>query len=827
MAKSIIAVGRLAGEAVAGGTTVGQVLYGDTEGDTNNASLNATFSVAGVIRNPSVRLTDNTLTGDFTATLYINNVATTCVVTVSSGIGWTENTGVACQVNAGDTGRLVVASAGTGSASYNKIVLEFESDIASETLTLVGINENSSTNIPGASTTTFFSPFGNRSASGTEADVSLKTPIAATIKNLHMVVGTVSRTTDTVLTQRVEAANTAPTLTFVDADDGVGKTDTVNTVVVAAEESLAYGVAKGTGTEAFNVEKIGINMVNTSDLFFLVAGDGAGGQNAGNGTYFWPVVGSCISGTESEQEVRTPNNCASDVKVLWVEIRSNTNTGDTVFTLRKDGVDTAVTLTVPGNTTGYFPVVPGSTLNYVAGEKFTVKSTHAGGGATLTKVSAIGVVLQATGTGGAEPPAIPSDPFVQTWSLGGNSNVTSFTLPIAGATADNLLVCMATVRNGGDVFTTPTGWTLMEGTTSNGDYGNATYYRIATGTSADDFALVWTDSGRPRFTVQEFDVEGEASPYDASDESVIASVDSVNCGSATPTTTLSIAVAMMSSRDRSTWATGNTAAETEIGPPADYSNAAFNASAASRPLVCVASKVLTTTDAESPTWDTTLGGGICYASIAVFKIAASGPITHLKSLSYSAVGASSEVGTASTYTPLLAYTAIGTVTLVTNLITAITVAISNVAVGTVTLSKKVIKAIAYSATGSPTVSRGLTLSALLEYTAVGSLVTTVATAGKLTLAYIAIGTSDIVKSVGKTLGYTATGNTSEPAKTISKQLDYTATGTSDTGNVTILGAAFSYTATGIVSLVTRYIPKAIGGALKQIRRIGQKIGLGL
>lgn len=83
---------------------------------------------------------------------------------------------------------------------------------------------------------------------------------------------------------------------------------------------------------------------------------------------------------------------------------------------------------------------------------------------------------------------------VSTNTNSSGSGVGSLTVTVSGAVANNLLVGQITVRNGGDAFTTPTGWTLID-THSTGAFGYATYYRIASGTSADDAAFSWTDNG--------------------------------------------------------------------------------------------------------------------------------------------------------------------------------------------------------------------------------------------------------------------------------------------------------------------------------------------
>ena len=407
MSKSFFVNARNLEESIAQGVTQGQSLYSATEGDGNDSVLDVKISSAGTFRNPAVKIATNTLSGDFTATLYVNDAASTCKVTVTSGTGWTENTSLTVAVSANDDVRWVVAGeAGTGAASYDKLVVEFQPDTAGDCLSVVGINDASSSQPTADSTNYYFAPFGSRKFSTTEADLKQTVPIAGTIKNFNFASGLNSRTTDTVMTLRVNGADGNGTLTFASTDDSTGKTDTVNTDSVSAGDELTYEVATGTGSgETLNLEKAGINLVNTSDLFFVVAG--SNGSNAGSNTYYWPLSGPIVSDTEAINEIQIPDGFDVNVERLFVKLLSHTNSGDIVFTLRKNNADTSLTITASSGTDGYLSAVPGATLSVAGGDTLAVKSVHAGGASSLTKLMEVGVVL--TDAGSAPVLSLPTE----------------------------------------------------------------------------------------------------------------------------------------------------------------------------------------------------------------------------------------------------------------------------------------------------------------------------------------------------------------------------------------------------------------------------------
>ena len=216
--------------------------------------------------------------------------------------------------------------------------------------------------------------------------------------------------------------------------------------------------------------------------------------------------------------------------------------------------------------------------------------------------------------------------YVQKWTDGttGTSN-TTFTLDIdtIGATAGNLLVAMVGIGFGGDVFTTPTGWTLLETASvdSPNNVGFASYWRVATGTTADNFTPVWTDAGACSLMAAEYSGLDATSSFEDSAEdagSIATAVTTMATGSATPVTSDGLAIALLFADAPVLWDTTTTIDNSFIDTQF------YGASTAS--YLGIASKVYTTTAAQSATWTTTDTGGVAYGTMAVFAVAAAGTV---------------------------------------------------------------------------------------------------------------------------------------------------------------------------------------------------------
>lgn len=208
-----------------------------------------------------------------------------------------------------------------------------------------------------------------------------------------------------------------------------------------------------------------------------------------------------------------------------------------------------------------------------------------------------------------------------------DTGATSLTLDVntTGATSGNLLVSVIVVKNGGDTFYTPTGWTLIHTYSAGGgaNWGTACYYRTASGTSADDCAFSWDDAGFAYAVGQEFSgVLASTAPEDTDeDETYVASTAaSTTSGSATPTTANGIAIAFGAAQNESSWGEETWAFSGGFGNIA-------TAGAATRSTAAIASLAYTSVSAKTSTISTSEGDSRCYGAIAVFKEASAGGVT--------------------------------------------------------------------------------------------------------------------------------------------------------------------------------------------------------
>jgi hypothetical protein len=213
---------------------------------------------------------------------------------------------------------------------------------------------------------------------------------------------------------------------------------------------------------------------------------------------------------------------------------------------------------------------------------------------------------------------------VAQYSNSSSSGVGSITCTVGtSATANNLLLAFVGVRNGGDAFTTPTGYTLID-TNSRTNDGFAAYYRIASGTSADDCAFSWTDNGPCHAVVCEFSGNDTSSVFS---ESLMKTSD-LGTDSTTHTTssltpaTGNLIVPFFYVIHNLGWNTPNTSATTISSP---FSFAYENTGGASgEPYIAVGYYEATDTTARAVTFTTDDAGDERASIIAEFVAASSG-----------------------------------------------------------------------------------------------------------------------------------------------------------------------------------------------------------
>jgi hypothetical protein len=222
-----------------------------------------------------------------------------------------------------------------------------------------------------------------------------------------------------------------------------------------------------------------------------------------------------------------------------------------------------------------------------------------------------------------------------TWGDSNNSSVETFAVVIgtaagtaAAASSGNLLVAVLNLRYAMPLDATPTGWTeAFVGSTSGSVPGSSAWYRIASGTSADDFSVDWTGSSRPAVQIREYSgcdatigtvLNGQATNITQETGSVIT------IGTAkTPTSQPGVAVGVCCPRESIDW---DTSATTVASPFGNLSVEGINGS--NRPVVYLADYLYSSTGEITATFDTTDSGGEVSAAILLFNAAGGGPTPH-------------------------------------------------------------------------------------------------------------------------------------------------------------------------------------------------------
>lgn len=212
---------------------------------------------------------------------------------------------------------------------------------------------------------------------------------------------------------------------------------------------------------------------------------------------------------------------------------------------------------------------------------------------------------------------------------GATANVTTTgTVTVSGATANNLLVASLAIRAdpNGSAITDDTGnWTKTQENLVPGASG-AVFYRIASGTSADNFDASWTDAREYALNICEYSGTATSTPLNTSSEYATYSTVDVSAGTpigpvtATPSSQPGLAVTTVSNRDE------REASPTELSVDNSFTNLeAYTPAEGNNSVAGQASKRYTSTSAINANWDTSLGvAWRGYLTLALFDEASAG-----------------------------------------------------------------------------------------------------------------------------------------------------------------------------------------------------------
>jgi len=339
MAKSLTVLWRQAGENLAASATNFTCL---TQGPPEFESAEPTerpVRDAGTFANLRVRISANTISATSTYRLDDSQVATSlsASITASTTGDFTDTSNTASLIATDEVRFTGVGGASGTSLTVTLSAVEF--DATSGAVSFWGCNEASSSNHSTDSTTWFFQPVGGRdNTTGTtaEADAAVRVQSACVWSDLYLIVGTVTRSTNTTCKSRVNTGDGNMSVS-ADGTSNVAYEDASNTDTLSAGADIATATVTSTGGGNFNIEKITTSLVDTSANAFFMGVQGNNERINDSLTRYFPVAGSVTAGEEAtEANVSVAAPFAFTLSDLTTHVNRNIS-ADPAFSSRNGG----------------------------------------------------------------------------------------------------------------------------------------------------------------------------------------------------------------------------------------------------------------------------------------------------------------------------------------------------------------------------------------------------------------------------------------------------------------------------------------------------------
>lgn len=208
---------------------------------------------------------------------------------------------------------------------------------------------NGSSTFSTASQTVFGRVIGISNYELDESLVEYRVRSSFTSSDFYTYVSANARTTNIVYGTRINSLDGNQTVTYTSGQTGA-KEDTANTDSLVAGDDFNYYRITGTGTESTTMKTISSSIINTANIFPLVAGN----------EFIVPTVTTEFSGVAGR--LLSPTNEAATqiyprftftAKELVCYVSANAETTDPVtVTVRDNGADSTITVTYTGSQTG-------------------------------------------------------------------------------------------------------------------------------------------------------------------------------------------------------------------------------------------------------------------------------------------------------------------------------------------------------------------------------------------------------------------------------------------------------------------------------------------
>jgi hypothetical protein len=330
--------------------------YGDDGfASTEENQTDVTAKVAGIFSAMTCHIAANTLSTASTVFSFRKNGANgNLSITVPAA-----TTGVFSDLTNSDTiadgdkynVQIATASGGTGTLIMGGVGVVFKASNGHSVQYGAAIDSNPAYS---ASTVYYIGLAGDIGVTTVIANAEVTMGPAGVLKNLQAYVSVNGRTSTTTIGSGVNGAAGNQSLSIPASSTGLFE-DNTNTDSIASGDKVCTYISTGAGTGSFGIRRINsVYTVNNGKTITMIAHTLLGySKNSGQNSH--APLGGCIPPSIAvEAEVQCNTNFAFRATKLRIRVSTNTFTGSSTATLRKNGADTALSITVPSATTGIF-----------------------------------------------------------------------------------------------------------------------------------------------------------------------------------------------------------------------------------------------------------------------------------------------------------------------------------------------------------------------------------------------------------------------------------------------------------------------------------------
>lgn len=350
--------------------------------NTSDTGYVRTIKFSGVVTNLIFKISSNVSGNDSTITLRKNSADATNTLSINSGSGTFEDVTHSDYYLVGDTiGVKLVGGTGSGSMLVEAMGALFNSDSA---LYTISNNSVTSGTFAGASTTYYFQTNGLAGTAPTTEGAGIKTKVRNSCirKNLSVYIST-ARATNSTYRSRVNGANGNLTVTITGGVTGLYE-DTTNSDVLVSGDLINNAVTTGTGSDNLIQTLCSTSFISTDNtlqptVYLPTSTTWASGLTR----YF------CIAGRDRSNATESNGNLKAGVALTLskyqVYLSANSiNTGNIVFTIRKNSADGNGSITIAaGAAAGWYEDTSNSDT-FLASDDVGWKMVTGGSSGTIT-----------------------------------------------------------------------------------------------------------------------------------------------------------------------------------------------------------------------------------------------------------------------------------------------------------------------------------------------------------------------------------------------------------------------------------------------------------